>query len=187
MEREKKRALVLLAEGAEEIETVTVVDILRRGGVEVTLAGVEGSRPARCSRGVVIVPDAPLVEVDGDFDLLVLPGGAEGARRLGESPEVGRLLRRHEQEGRLVGAICAAPLALRAHGAFAGRSMTCHPTVVKDVEEHGTMARGPVVEDDNLVTSQGPGTAMLFALALLRRLVGESRADEVRAPLMIAP
>ncbi len=185
MNESRPRALVLLAEGAEEIETVTIVDVLRRGDVEVTLAGVAGSRPVRCSRGVVLVPDAPLLEVSGRFDLLALPGGAEGARRLAADAAVGRLLRAFEADGRLVAALCAAPVALAAHDVFAGRQMTCHPSVVKDVEPHGRMAPGPVVEDANLVTAQGPGSALLFALTLLRRLIGEARTEDVRAPMML--
>jgi protein DJ-1 len=183
----RPRALVVLAEGAEEMETACIVDVLRRGDVAVTVAGLEGSRPVRCSRGLVIVPDAPLIEAGEGHDLLVMPGGLAGAERLAKSGEVARRLRDFEASGRLVGAICAAPIVLKAHGVFAGRQMTCHPSVVKDVEPHGQMAPGPVVVDRNLVTSQGPGTAVLFALELLRHLIGDARAEDVRGPLMLPP
>lgn len=184
---EKRRALVVLAEGAEEMEATIVVDVLRRAGVEVVLASLGAdAAPVVCSRGVRLVPDATLKDAGGPFDALVLPGGAEGARRLGGSAAVGALLRERERTGGLVGAICAAPRALQDHGVFAGRRMTCHPSVRDVVSAHGTHVDAPVVEDGNLVTSQGPGTAFAFALALVARLAGPAKAAEVRGPLALA-
>jgi protein DJ-1 len=181
----KPRVLVILAEGAEEMEAVISVDVLRRGGIEVVLAGLDGDAPVTCSRKVRVVPDMALEHAAGPFDALVLPGGAEGARRLCASEAVGRMLREFEAAGKLVAAICAAPTALSAHGVFAGRRMTCHPSVRDVVMAHGNTAPGAVVQDDNLITSQGPGTAFAFALALVRRLVGEEKALEVRSPMML--
>ncbi|MGK4002769.1 DJ-1 family glyoxalase III [Sorangium sp. So ce1036] len=179
------RALVILAEGAEEMETVTVVDVLRRAEIEVVLAGLDGPGPVRCSRGVRLVPDAELSAVTGDFDVVVLPGGKGGAERLAGAAAVGERLRAQAQAGGAVAAICAAPIALAAHGLFQGKSMACHPSVNDVVSAHGALVASPVVEDGQLVTSQGPGTALAFALALVARLSGEDVAARVRAPMML--
>jgi protein DJ-1 len=185
MDMETPRALVLLAEGAEEMEATITVDVLRRAEVHVVLAGVDGPEPVRCSRGVRIVPDTALSAVSGDFDVLVLPGGKGGADRLAAAPAVGALLRAQIASGRGVAAICAAPIALAAHGVFSGARMTCHPSVNDVVARHGRLTDAPVVEDATLVTSQGPGTAFLFALALVARLRGADVAERVRAPMRI--
>ncbi|MCC6554753.1 MAG: DJ-1/PfpI family protein [Polyangiaceae bacterium] len=180
------RALVLLAEGAEEMEVTITVDVLRRGEVEVLLAGLDGPAPVRCSRGVVLVPDAPLSAASGmDFDALILPGGKGGADRLAASPEAGELLRAQAASGRLVAAICAAPIALAAHGVFPGARMTCHPSVTPVVAAHARHEGEPVVDAGQLVTSQGPGTAFHFALHLVERLRGPDVAARVRAPMML--
>ena len=178
------KALVLLAHGSEEMEAVISIDVLRRGGIEVTVAGLDGTNPVRCSRGVMITPDVALEDVVGVFDVLVLPGGAEGAQRLAESEKVGDLLRDHELGGRMVAAICAAPIALRAHGVFEGRKLTSHPSVKSALEEWGEYSEHPVEADGNLITSRGPGTAFPFALRILGALTNAQRMVKVRAPMM---
>ena len=179
------RALLLLAEGAEEMEVVITADVLRRGGVDVVLAALGDGAPVRCSRGMYLSPDSRLVEVDGDFEVLILPGGAEGVRRLCASKLVGHMLRGREEAGAMVAAICAAPLALRHHEAFAGRRMTCHPSVESRVMEHGERGSGSVVIDGNLITSRGPGTSFDFGLKLLSILRGDGLAATVEKPLML--
>lgn len=180
------RALVVLAEGAEEAEAVIIVDVLRRAGIDTTLASLGSDTVVQLSRKVRIVADSTLAAVTGNFEALVLPGGAEGARRLCASELVGERLRAHSRDGRIVAAICAAPLAFQAHQVFAGRSMTCHPTVASRIAAYGKLERANVVEDGNLITSQGPGTSFLFALAIVRRVVGEPRAAEVERGLVLA-
>jgi len=177
-------ALVLVAQGSEEIEAVISIDVLRRGGIDVTVAGVDSIDPIRCSRGVVVTPDVALDSVDGDFDILVLPGGAEGAQRLALSEKVGEILRKQEKSGRFVGAICAAPIALRAHGVFENRQLTSHPSVKETLEDWGEYSENPVVADGNLITSRGPGTAFPFALRIVGTLTDAQRMLEVRAPMM---
>lgn len=184
MSERTPRALVVLAEGAEEMEAIITVDVLRRAGVEVVLAGLDGADPVTCSRKVRVVPDTSLAAAGNDFEVLVLPGGAEGARRLAQSSAVGTLLREREQRGALVAAICAAPMALARHGVFAGRRMTSHPSVAETVGAHGKIADDPVVDDGNLVTSRGPGTAFPFALHLVERLCGADKAAEVKKPMV---
>jgi protein DJ-1 len=176
--------LVVLAQGSEEMEAVISIDVLRRGGIDVTVAGVDGTNPIRCSRGVVVTPDVALDSVDSNFDIVVLPGGAEGAQRLAQSAKVGEVLRKQEESGRWVGAICVAPIALQAHGVFENRQLTSHPSVKETLEDWGEYSEHPVVVDGNLITSRGPGTAFSFALRIVGTLTDAQRMVEVRAPMM---
>jgi protein DJ-1 len=180
------RVLVLLAEGAEEMEVVITVDVLRRAGIEVLLAGIHGTEPVRCSRGVQLVPDLPLAAASGPFAAVVLPGGAGGSERLAASDAVGALLREQERSGRLIAAICAGPKALVAHGIGRGRRMTCHPSAAGALQDHGELRDEPVVADGPLITSRGPGTAFEFALAIAGRIAGASAAAALRGPLVLS-
>ncbi|KFD51836.1 DJ-1 family protein [Trichuris suis] len=182
-----KKVLVLLADGSEEMEVIITVDVLRRGGLDVLLAGLGGDRPHECSRGVKVVPDKSFDVVKGDkFDAVVLPGGMGGAQLFCKSEEVGKLLKKQEEEGRLIAAICAAPLALMTHKIAIGRSVTYHPAVTEQMEQAKSHKHsdGRVVHDGLLVTSQGPGTAFEFALKLIEILVSKEKADEVTKPLL---
>jgi protein DJ-1 len=181
---DEPKALVLLAPGAEEMEAVISIDVLRRGGIDVTVAGIAGIEPVRCSRGVVITPDTALADVEGEFDVLVLPGGAEGARQLAQSKAVGERLRAQHASGKWVAAICAAPIALKSHGVFEGRRMTSHPSVRAVLEDWGDYSDHPVEADGKLITSRGPGTAFPFALRIVGALTNAERMAEVRAPMM---
>lgn len=185
VENSLPRALVILAEGAEEAEAVIIVDILRRGGIDTVLAGLNGDAPIVCGRKMRLIPDVALSAHNTKFDALILPGGAEGARRLAGSEAVGELLRHAANNGKLVGAICAAPLALEKHQVFAGKQLTCHPSVASRLALYGKLVQQPVVEDGLLVTSQGLGTAILFGLTLVRRLMGDVRAAEVERGLTL--
>jgi protein DJ-1 len=178
-------AIVLLAPGAEEMEATIIVDVLRRGGVEVTLVGVEGPGPVTCSRGLRITPDVGLEQVEGLADAVVLPGGAGGAACLAGSMAVGRLLRSHLEAERIVAAICAAPTALLAHGLASGRRGTSHPSVRAQLEGACELRDERVVEDGRLLTSQGPGTSFEFALALVARLCGTEVRKQIEKPLIL--
>jgi protein DJ-1 len=180
-----KRVLVPLAAGAEEMETVIIVDVLRRAGLDVVLAGVDGAGPVVCSRDVKLVPDCALADAKPPFDLVVLPGGAAGAQALADSPAVRTILQAQEKSGRYVGAICAAPIALVAAEVGRGRSLTSHPSVKERVAGFGRYSEERVVKDGNLVTSRGPGTALEFALALVDTLVGREAARRVAVPMML--
>lgn len=179
------RVLVVLAEGAEESEAVIVIDILRRAGIETVIAGLNGEGPVLCSRKVRIMAETALSAVTGRIDAIILPGGAEGARRLASSEAVGELLRNGVRNGKTIAAICAAPLALVSHQIFAGKQMTCHPSVASRIGQHGKLVQQPVVEDGQLVTSQGLGTAIQFAVTLVRRIMGDVRAAEVERGLTL--
>ena len=177
-----KRVVVPLTEGAEELEAVTVVDLLRRAGIEVVVAGLTGGGPVRASRGVMLTPDQPLdVVLDEPFDGVVFPGGATNAERLEGDARVLELVRRYHREGRLVAAVCAAPRVLAAAGVLEGRRATAYPG---HLEAKGFEPEDqPVVVDGNIVTSRGPGTAMDFALTVIEYLVGWDAAAEVEAGL----
>ena len=181
------RILVPLAEGCEEIEAVTVIDLLRRARFEVVAAGLaEGS--VRASRGVVLVPDTTLdaaLESGADaFDMVVLPGGGPGSERLAEDPRILELLRAAVRGGRHVAAICAAPQVLAKAGLLEGRNATSFPGVLDASALPGvTLRTDPVVVDGTIVTSRGPGTAMDFALTLIEILAGRERRLEVERPL----
>ena len=178
-----KTALVLFAAGSEELEAVTVVNILRRAGVTVTLAGLrEGA--LRGSRGITLQPDTTLDAVlNDDFDMLVLPGGMPGTRHLQADTRVLKLAQDMAKRGRYVTAICAAPMVLATAGLLAGRRATCYPTCLDEFPDV-LLQTTAVVEDGQLITSRGPGTAMDFALTLAERLTGKARRDEVEASLV---
>ena len=176
--------LVPLAQGCEELEAVTVIDLLRRAGIEVTSAGLDDG-PVRASRGTVLVPDTTLDAVmDRDFDMIVLPGGLPGADHLEQDTRIQALLRRMADADRYTAAICAAPKVLAAAGLLAGRRATSYPGVLEKLQVEGLqVVDQPVVEDDRIITSRGPGTAMDFALTLIEKLAGRARRDEVEAAL----
>lgn len=180
------RVLVVLAQGAEEMEAVIVIDVLRRAGIEVTVGGLDGAAPVRCSRGVLISPDVALSAAKGPFDLIVLPGGGEGTERLAKSQALGVLLKAQEKEQRMIGAICAAPAALAAHGIGKGKAMTCYPGMEGKLAGHAKHQDAVVVTDGQIVTSRGPGTAFEFALALVEKLLGKEQAKSTRDPLVFA-
>jgi len=177
------RVLVPLAEGFEEIETSTIVDVLRRGGVDVVLAGLAGGGPVKGSRGIVFTPDTAFDPFDRRFDLVVLPGGMGGAQRLAASEPMKALLRARCQAGEPVAALCAAPMALDAAGVLKPGAYTCYPGIEAKI---GTPGRRDdvVVDVDGVITSQGPGTAMAFALHLVARLEGAAKRDSVADGLL---
>lgn len=180
-----KQVLVPLAEGFEELEAITIVDLLRRAGFNVTTAGLKPG-PVTASRKNVIVPDTTLDQVaNQDFDLIVLPGGLPGADNLRDDDTVQRLLKKQHQEGKTVGAICAAPRALAKSGILQGKTITCFPGALDQVDKSGFSVSGNSVEiDGNIITSKGPGTAMDFALTLIEKLGDKALRDQIAAQMV---
>ncbi|XP_077284570.1 class I glutamine amidotransferase-like superfamily protein dj-1beta [Arctopsyche grandis] len=180
-----RTALVILAAGAEEMEAIISADVLRRAGVQVTIAGLDGPDKVLCSRQVVIVPDMSLQDAlakNSSYDAVILPGGLGGSELLSKSAKVGKLLKEQESSGRIVAAICAAPTALKAHGIGLSKRVTSYPTtkdVMVDGGQYTYVEDQKVVVDGNIVTSRGPGTAFDFALELSKILVGQETADKV--------
>lgn len=179
------KVLLPLADGCEELEAVTIIDVLRRAEIEVVIAGLKEG-PVRASRGVTLVPDTTLdaARARGDFDAVVLPGGMGGTHALAADARVAALLKELAAAGKTVAALCAAPLVLAKAGLLTGRRFTAYPGVLKDADAGGTQTGAAVEVDGNLVTSRGPGTAMDFALALVEVLCGRTVRDEVEAGLV---
>jgi len=183
-----KTAMLLLVEGAEEMEAVITIDVLRRAGVAVTVAGVDGDATVKCSRGVFIKPDLSLKDAlkSAPYDAVIMPGGLGGAENLAKSEQVGAVLKEQAAGGRLVAAICAAPIALAAHGIYTGRAATSYPNDDIKAKLSGYSYREDrVVVDGPLVTSRGPGTAFEFGLALVRELLGPEAAQKTGDPLLL--
>jgi len=179
------RVLVPLAPGCEELEAVTIIDLLRRAGVEVVAAGLDPG-PIKASRGVVLLPDTTLDEaLRHDYDMIVLPGGGPGADRLDHDPRIESLLKNMAAAGKYTAAICAAPKVLGRIGLLAGRRATSYPGFVDKMQLPGvTYLSDAVVQDGKVITSRGPGTAMDFALHLVEVLAGRARRNEVEAGLV---
>jgi 4-methyl-5(b-hydroxyethyl)-thiazole monophosphate biosynthesis len=180
-----KKVLVPIADGTEEIEAVCIIDVLRRAGAAVTVASV-GELQITASRGVKLVADKVMADcLDETYDLVALPGGMPGAEHLRDSKEVEAILREQRDQGRLYGAICAAPaVVLQPHGLLDQRRATCHPGFVGHLENIDSV-EARVVVDGTCVTSRGPGTALEFGLKLVELLYGEDKAKEVAAPMVI--
>lgn len=177
--------LVPLAQGCEELEAVTIIDLLRRAGINVVTAGLDGN-PVRASRGVMLVPDVELdTALERNYDMVVLPGGAEGANNLKNDTRINELLKAMADSGRFTAAICAAPKVLAASGVLDGRQATCYPGHIdRDNPQQIRLSDDPVVVDGKVITSRGPGTAMDFALTLIETLAGKAKRDEVEAGLV---
>jgi len=179
------RVLIPLAQGCEELEAVTVIDLLRRAGIEVLTVGLD-AQPVIASRGVVLIPDTDLGQVlDEDFDMIVLPGGLPGADNLDNDPRIHQLLRRMQDKGKYTAAICAAPKVLANAGLLADRQATSYPGFIDAMDLPSTrVLEQAVVIDGKVITSRGPGTAMDFALTLIEQLAGPEVRGSVETSLV---
>lgn len=169
------------------METVISVDVLRRAGIDVTLAGLGGDGPVLCSRNVRLVPDKNLKQAlsAAPYDVLVLPGGGGGSKKLSESEEVKKALLEQENRGGLIAAVCAAPTALLAHGIAKGKKVTSHPSVADKLSGDYSYSEDRVVVDGKLITSRGPGTCFEFALAIVTELMGKEKAESLVDPMLV--
>jgi len=176
---------VLLAPGFEETEAVAVIDVLRRAKIDVVAASVEGTGTVTGSHDIAIAADAALDDVaDRDFDVVVLPGGMPGAAALRDDARVQDLVRRQHRARRHVAAICAAPIALASAGVLQGRAATSYPTFADQLGEVDYRDE-PVVVDERVVTSRAPGTALRFALQLVRELEGPELAARLGEAMLV--
>jgi len=176
---------VPLAQGCEELEAITITDLLVRAGVEVTTAGLD-DQPVTASRGITIIPDTSIDTVlNQTFDLIVLPGGLPGADHLRDDENILALLKNHADKGKYIGAICAAPKAVAAAGLLEGKKATAYPGVLEALDNTQIDVKDTAIEiDGKIVTSRGPGTAMDFALTLIELLEGQAKRDEVNRQLV---
>ncbi len=179
-----KKVLVPLAQGCEELEAVTIIDLLRRAGITVVTAGLD-AEPVRASRGTRLLPDTTLDEaLKQDYDMVVLPGGQPGSDNLNRDPRIHALLRKMADSGKFTAAICAAPAVLAHAGLLRGKRATSFPGVLEKLTHTGvTLQDQAVVKDGKVITSKGPGTAMDFALELIEVLAGKEKRAQVDADL----
>lgn len=184
----RKTVLVPIADGTEELEAVAIIDVLRRGGAEVTVASVMEELEITASRGVHLVADCGIEDVtDRTFDLIALPGGMPGAEHLRDCEPLIDMLKEQKKSGRLYAAICASPaVVLARHGLLEGKkSVVCHPAMQEKLPAD-VLSSDRVAVDGNCITSQGPGTAIEFGLELVRQLFGEQREAQVAGPMVVA-
>lgn len=176
--------LVPLANGCEELEAVTVIDLLRRADIDVTTASLDGE-PVKASRGTILVADTLLESVlDNEYDMIVLPGGLPGADHLRDDPRIIKLLKNMASKGKYTCAICAAPKVLAEAGLLEKKNATAYPGTLEQLHLSTTSIKNdPVVVDDKIVTSRGPGTAMDFALQLIETLAGKEKRASVESAL----
>ena len=180
-----KKILIPLADGFEEIETVTLIDVLRRAGLDVIAAGLS-AKELKGAHGVRLVPDRALDAVkDQSFDMVILPGGQPGVDNLRKDGRVLEVLKRMKSEGKLIGAICAAPMVLRDAGLISGVKLTSYPSVESELSG-SCYETESVVVDGKIITSRGPGTALEFSLKIVELLLEKKKSDELSQALLIS-
>lgn len=183
--KDKKRALVLLATGFEELEAITLTDLLTRAGIEVITAGLNDA-PITASRGTTVIATTHIDTVkDEIFDILVLPGGLPGADYLRDDERVQSLIKLHADKQHYIAAICAAPKALAQAGILENKTITCYPGALDKSNHQAASITGSAIEiDGNILTSRGPGTAMGFALLLIEILLGKEKRNQINEQLV---
>jgi len=175
--------LVPLAKGFEEIEGITIIDILRRAEIEVTTAGV-GKKLIVGAHNITVHADAVIADMKSDdFDMIVLPGGWDGTYALADDVDVQRLLQEFKSKQKNIAAICAAPFALNKAGVLSD-NFTCYPSVEEKIRTEGYSADKKVVIDGKVMTSRGPGTASCFAFEIVRLLKGDALADGLKGGML---
>uniref|UniRef100_A0A0N4ZR77 D-lactate dehydratase n=1 Tax=Parastrongyloides trichosuri TaxID=131310 RepID=A0A0N4ZR77_PARTI len=181
-------ALIIASHGSEDIELVTSIDVLRRCGVEVTVASLQDSETIKCTNGTEIKVDVKLSDVKTKlFHAIVLPGGGPGSKAFCESSTVGEILKAHEKDERIIAAICAAPTAISAHKISPGCNLTSYPCFSQQLIDNGYKYSEDrvVVHNERIITSRGPATAMEFAFVVSDYLVGEVKVNEVKKAMLI--
>lgn len=179
------RVLVPLAKGFEEIEAVSIIDVLRRAGVDVVVAALSGEMLVEGANGITIQADTEVKNVTAnELDMVVLPGGWDGTHALADDANVQNLLREMDAKGKNIGAICAAPFALNKAGVLKEK-YTCYPSVENEIQKEGYQGDAAmVVEDQNVMTSRGPATALCFGLAIAKKLQGEETYNALKEGLL---
>ncbi len=177
--------LVPLAQGCEELEAITITDLLVRAGIRVTTCGLD-DQPVTASRGTTIIPNTSIDKIQNEnFDLIVLPGGLPGADHLRDNQILQTLIKKQAAANKYLAAICAAPKALAEAGVLAGKTATGYPGVLAALQDASiTISENAIEIDGNIITSRGPGTAMDFALCLIELLEGKEKRQEVNLQLV---
>lgn len=179
----RKKVLFPIADGVEDIETVATIDVLRRAGAEVLVAAIDKLQ-ITAARGIKIIADKLLSEITAEiFDLIVVPGGMPGAEYLRDCDLLTNMLKEQQKAKRLYAAICAAPvIILQHHNLLSGKRATCHPALYAQLKN---LEKKRVVVDENCITSQGPGTAIEFALQLVELLFDHDKAKLVANSMVV--
>ncbi|MEA3331724.1 MAG: DJ-1 family glyoxalase III [Campylobacterota bacterium] len=179
------RVLVPLACGFEEIEAVTIIDVLRRAEVEVLVASLSAESLVKGANNIVVQVDMQVKDVVVDsLDMVILPGGWDGTHALADDENIQKILKEMDSKGKNIGAICAAPFALNRAGVLK-QNYTCYPSVEEQIREEGYQGdKVMVVEDGNIMTSRGPATAICFALAIVKKLKGQEMYEGLKAGLL---
>ncbi len=183
------RSFLFLANGFEEIEALTVVDVMRRGGLDIKTVSINTTHEVTGAHGIVVKADMTFSEADyNDAEWLILPGGMPGSENLHNHEGLSKLLISHAAKGKIA-AICAAPaIVLAPLGILKSKGATCYPGFEDKLVEGGALRReSPVVSDGNIITANGPATALPFALAILTKSLGENHAREVGSGMLFYP
>lgn len=177
--------LVPLADGCEELEAVTIIDLLRRAELDVVTASLKAG-PVKGAHGISLLADTTIGEaIDQPFDVIVLPGGGVGTDNLARDMRIREIVKRMSDSKKTIAAICAAPKVFASIGLLIGRKVTAYPGVLDNMNIPGARLTGePVTIDGRIVTGRGPGTAMDFALALIEEIAGKARREEIEAQLV---
>ena len=182
---DRKNAILVLANGFEEIEAIAVFDILERAGVKVTMAGLS-EKEVISARKMHILTDITLSQVSNKFDAIVLPGGGEGAKNLSKSVELLDLIKSMHQDNKVIAAICASPaLVLAPTGILSGKKITCYPDMKSNLPQDVLFEDKDIVIDGNIITSKGPGTAITFGLKLAEILIGKITVNSVKNKMLL--
>ena len=179
-----KQVCVFLADGFEEVEALTAVDLLRRARVYVDTVSITDDYKVHGAHGINVQTEDLFDEVDfNEFDMIVLPGGMPGTTNLMEHPGVRKIVTAFAKEGKMVGAICAAPMVLEDLGLLQGKKATCYPSCEENLKS-AVLTGAPVTVDGNIITSRGVGTAIDFALELIEKLVGSEMAKKISSDIV---
>ena len=181
-----KKALIILAEGFEETEAVACIDALRRVNIEITIAGLK-SLTVKGSHQISIIADKELDKVSGDFDALILPGGMPGAMNLAASQKERSLIMEIFGKGKIIAAICASPaLVLPATGILNNKTATCFTGMQDSFDKTTRYKQENVVIDGNIITSRGPGTALMFAASIVEKLLGKDISERLKKDMLVS-
>lgn len=181
----KIKVLVPLAKGFEEIEAVSIIDVLRRAAIEVITASLDDEQLVKGANGISVAADMIIHDVPVDeLHMIILPGGWDGTYALADDPNIQIILKEMDAKGKQIGAICAAPFALNKAGVLK-HNYTCYPSVEEQIRLDGYQGdKAMVVEDGNVITSRGPGTAICFALEIVKKLQGQETYEMLRGGLL---
>ncbi len=179
------KAFVLLANGFEEIEAITPIDVLRRAGIEVITLSIHDSKKLLGAHNVIIAADALLTDkFEESADIIITPGGMPGSKHLKESKLVKQMLKKQHEKNRYIASICASPIALESSGVIKDTNFTCYPGFENKIES-GNFVSQRLVHDENIITAMGPGVALEFSLKIVEILKGKEVADNLKKAMIV--